>query len=213
MTMYFGRTPAYPVVGARNPHRPSWPFSKQGVMRATRVSPLVKRIPEPKGRSITMSGTCPLVGMFAMSRYGATSPFRRDRGGLTSIISGSGTISHPSGIFPNSDSTSLSEKDRPHPAAAGIPLLHLGANRVEIHEPRLEQCPRHLLQRLIHAPVEFNFVVEGALGCGRWPCVPTREATKDEAFLSLSLSRFQRRIPLPSITFQVGSICRSKNSR
>ena len=45
---------------------------------------------------------------------------------------------------------------------AGVAAGHLGADRVEIDEPGLEQRPRHRLQRLVHAPVQLDLVVQGA---------------------------------------------------
>ena len=53
---------------ARKSTNAVFPFSRQGVIRATSVSPFMKRIPDPKARSTTTSGVCPLVGMLAMSR-------------------------------------------------------------------------------------------------------------------------------------------------
>ena len=35
-----------------------------------------------------------------------------------------------------------------------------GADGVEVDEPGFEQRPRHGLQRLVHAPVQFNLVVQ-----------------------------------------------------
>ena len=84
------------------------PFSKQGVIRATSVSPLMNLIPEPYGRSVTICGVCPDMGMFAMSTYGAISLLRKRRVGLTSISSATGTTSQPSGTSPISDLTKLS---------------------------------------------------------------------------------------------------------
>ena len=48
----------------------------------------------------------------------------------------------------------------------GLLECGFGVDRIEIDEPRLEQCPRHLLQCLVHASVEFNFVVERAEDVG-----------------------------------------------
>ena len=36
----------------------------------------------------------------------------------------------------------------------------LGADGVEVDEPGFEQRPRHGLQCLVHAPVQFNLVVQ-----------------------------------------------------
>src|SRR2546426_7804299 len=41
-----------------------------------------------------------------------------------------------------------------------------GADRVEVHEPRLEERPRHRLQRLVHSPVEFDLVIQRAEDMG-----------------------------------------------
>ena len=38
--------------------------------------------------------------------------------------------------------------------------LHAGADGVEIHEPALEQRPRHRLQRRVHPPVQLDLVVQ-----------------------------------------------------
>ena len=35
-----------------------------------------------------------------------------------------------------------------------------GADGVEVDEPGFEQRPRHFLQRLVHAPVQFDLVVQ-----------------------------------------------------
>ena len=40
--------------------------------------------------------------------------------------------------------------------------LGLGADRVEVDEPRLEHRPRHSLERLVHPPVQLDLVVERA---------------------------------------------------
>src|SRR5690606_9302097 len=58
---------------------------------------------------------------------------------------------------------------------AGVAAFGLGADGVEVHEPRLEQRPRHRLQRLAHPPVQLDLVVQraedvgdGALFVERW---------------------------------------------
>ena len=77
----------------------------------------------------------------------------------------------------------------PHRFGCGLtPLTHrlplkggviseggFGVDGVEVDEPGFEQCPRHGLQRLIHAPVQFDLVVQraqdfgdGALFGGWW---------------------------------------------
>src|SRR5690606_13060351 len=43
---------------------------------------------------------------------------------------------------------------------AGVAALHLRADGIEAHEPRLEERPRHLLQRLAHPAVQLDLVVE-----------------------------------------------------
>ena len=57
---------------------------------------------------------------------------------------------------------------------AGVAAFGLGADGVEVHEPRLEERPRHRLQRLVHPPVQLDLVVQraedvgdGALGFDR----------------------------------------------
>ena len=42
----------------------------------------------------------------------------------------------------------------------------LGAHGVEIDEPGFEQRPRHGLQRLVHAAVQFDLVVQRAQDVG-----------------------------------------------
>ena len=42
----------------------------------------------------------------------------------------------------------------------------LGAHGVEIDEPGFEQRPRHGLQRFVHAPVQFDLVVQRAQDVG-----------------------------------------------
>ena len=58
---------------------------------------------------------------------------------------------------------------------AGVAAFGLGADGVEVHEPRLEERPRHRLQRLVHPPVQLDLVVQraedvgdGALFVERW---------------------------------------------
>ena len=50
--------------------------------------------------------------------------------------------------------------------APGLTALRLRPYRVEVHEPRLEQRPRHRFQRLVHPPVQLNLVVERAQNGG-----------------------------------------------
>ncbi len=38
--------------------------------------------------------------------------------------------------------------------------VEFGADGVEIHEPALEQRPRHRLQRRVHPPVQLDLVVQ-----------------------------------------------------
>ena len=45
---------------------------------------------------------------------------------------------------------------------SGVAALGLGADRIKVHEPRLEERPRHRLQRLIHPPVQLDLVVQRA---------------------------------------------------
>src|SRR5660398_68321 len=49
---------------------------------------------------------------------------------------------------------------------ARVAALGLGADGVEVHEPRLEERARHLLEGLVHAAVELDLVVEGAEDVG-----------------------------------------------
>src|SRR5690606_10181837 len=49
---------------------------------------------------------------------------------------------------------------------AGVAAFGLGADGVEVHEPRLEQRPRHRLQRLAHPPVQLDLVVQRAEDVG-----------------------------------------------
>src|SRR5690606_2802073 len=49
---------------------------------------------------------------------------------------------------------------------AWVAALHLRADGVETHEPRLEERPRHLLQRLAHPAVHLDLVVERAEDVG-----------------------------------------------
>ena len=49
---------------------------------------------------------------------------------------------------------------------AGLPASGLGADGVEVHEPRLEDRPRDGLQRFVHAAVQFDLVVERAEDVG-----------------------------------------------
>lgn len=95
------------------------PFSKHGVMRATKVSPFMNFMPEPCARRSHVSGTWPSVGMFVMSRYGASAPVASRRGGLTSNASDSGFTSHPSGTGPRGESVKRS--GRAAKVSAGTP--------------------------------------------------------------------------------------------
>ena len=49
---------------------------------------------------------------------------------------------------------------------AGIAAFGFGADGVEVHEPRLEEGPRHCLQRLVHPPVQLDLVVQRAENVG-----------------------------------------------
>src|SRR5207249_3939762 len=42
----------------------------------------------------------------------------------------------------------------------------LGANGIEVHEPRLEESPRDRFQRLVHTAVQFDLVVQRAKDVG-----------------------------------------------
>ena len=74
--------------------------------------------------------------------------------------------------------------------------LGLGADRVEIHEPALEQRPSHLLQRRRHAPVQFDLVVEAAKcpsnsDLNRWRWKPEAKLSND-AFVEIWHRRANR---------------------
>ncbi len=49
---------------------------------------------------------------------------------------------------------------------AGVAAFGLGADGVEVHEPRLEERARHRLQRLVHPPVQLDLVVQRAEDVG-----------------------------------------------
>ena len=49
---------------------------------------------------------------------------------------------------------------------AGVPAFGLGADGVEGHKPRLEERPRHRLQRLVHSLVQLDLVVQRAEDVG-----------------------------------------------
>jgi hypothetical protein len=44
--------------------------------------------------------------------------------------------------------------------AVGFAAVEFGADGVEIHEPALEQRPRHRLQGRVHPPVQLDLVVQ-----------------------------------------------------
>ena len=50
--------------------------------------------------------------------------------------------------------------------ACGCSAFEFGADGVEVHEPTLEQGPRHLLQNLVGLPVQLDQVVQGAKDVG-----------------------------------------------
>jgi hypothetical protein len=50
--------------------------------------------------------------------------------------------------------------------AIRLTAFGLGADGVEVHEPRLEQRPRHCLQCLVHLPVQLDLVVQRAEDVG-----------------------------------------------
>jgi hypothetical protein len=54
----------------------------------------------------------------------------------------------------------------PNPSPGGRGEIHLGADGVEVHEPRLEERPRHRFQRLVHPPVQLDLVVQRAKDVG-----------------------------------------------
>ena len=41
-----------------------------------------------------------------------------------------------------------------------VPPLRLGPHGIEVHEPRLEERPRHGLQRLVYPSVQLDLVVQ-----------------------------------------------------
>src|SRR5690606_32960466 len=51
----------------------------------------------------------------------------------------------------------------------GITAIDFGADRIEIHEPRLEQCPRHCFERFDHTAVQLDLVVQGSEDTGDRP--------------------------------------------
>ena len=70
--------------------------------------------------------------------------------------------------------------------AAGGAAVEFGADGVEIHEPALEQRPRHRLQRRVHPPVQLDLVVQrpkhrrdGFLLGERWEVEPQRARRTD----------------------------------
>ena len=50
--------------------------------------------------------------------------------------------------------------------SGGLAAFGFGADGVEVHEPALEERPRHLLQRLAHPPVQLDLVVQRAEDVG-----------------------------------------------
>ncbi len=66
--------------------------------------------------------------------------------------------------------------------AGGGAAFGLGADGVEIHEPALEQRPRHRLQRRVHPPVQLDLVVQ-------------RPKHRRDGFLLGEWWECQRRIP------------------
>ena len=74
---------------------------------------------------------------------------------------------HPSGIPPSSESTRRAgNRSARGLGRPGSRPFGLGADGVEVHEPRLEKRPRHRLQRLVHPPVQFDLVVQRAEDVG-----------------------------------------------
>ena len=57
--------------------------------------------------------------------------------------------------------------------ADGLTAGGFGGHWVEVHEPRLEQRPRHPLQRLVHPPVQLDLVVQRAENAGDSFLLPT----------------------------------------
>ena len=49
--------------------------------------------------------------------------------------------------------------------ASGLAAIEFGADGVEIHEPALEERPRHRLQRRVHPPVQLDLVVQRSKHC------------------------------------------------
>ena len=49
---------------------------------------------------------------------------------------------------------------------AGAAAFGLGADGVEVHEPRLEDGPRHRLQRVVHSTIQLDLVVQCAEDIG-----------------------------------------------
>ncbi len=61
---------------------------------------------------------------------------------------------------------------------AGVAAFGLGADGVEVHEPRLEERPRHRLQRLAHPPVQLDLVVQRAEDVGDGALFEVAEAAE-----------------------------------
>ena len=49
---------------------------------------------------------------------------------------------------------------------SGIAAFHLGSDRIEIDEPGLEQGAGHPFQRLVHAAIQLDLVVQRAKDVG-----------------------------------------------
>ena len=67
---------------------------------------------------------------------------------------------------------------------AGVAAFGLGADGVEVHEPRLEERPRHRLQRLVHPPVQLDLVVQRAEDVGDGALFVERRQRESEVALS-----------------------------
>jgi hypothetical protein len=73
-----------------------------------------------------------------------------------------GSTVQPAGMGPSSESWKESGKRAAGGGVegGGLAAVEFGADGVEIHEPALEQRPRHRLQRRVHQPVQLDLVVQ-----------------------------------------------------
>jgi len=135
------------------------PFSRQGVIRAKRVSPSLNLEPDLCILIAGLFATHPTVGSAAMSKHGALAPPFSDSRGLNSNHSPASRVSRP---FGRPCHPACPEAIPRYPAAGRAAARPFRVDRAEVDEPVLEYRPCGCLGGVVHAPAELDPVVQPA---------------------------------------------------